>query len=145
MPAGRPSTYTDEIADQICDRLQNGESLRQICRDESMPDRTTVYRWRGDRSEFATKYARAREAQGDYMDDLIYDEALACTTENFQVARVRIGAYQWRAAKLKPREYGERQSVELSGPEGAPLASVNLTTTDPVEASRVYQQLIGGK
>ncbi len=110
-----------------------------------MPDRTTVYRWRGDRSEFATKYARAREAQGDYMDDLIYDEALACTTENFQVARVRIGAYQWRAAKLKPREYGERQSVELSGPEGAPLASVNLTTTDPVEASRVYQQLIGGK
>jgi hypothetical protein len=47
--------------------------------------------------------------------------------------------------KLRPREYGERKSVELSGPDRAPLTSVNLNTTNPVEASRVYQELIAGK
>ena len=47
--------------------------------------------------------------------------------------------------KLRPREYGERKAVELSGPDRAPLTSVNINTTDPVEASRVYQAIISGK
>lgn len=31
MPGGRPSDYTPAIADEICTRLANGESLRAIC------------------------------------------------------------------------------------------------------------------
>ena len=35
---GRPSTYGQEIADEVCRRLAGGESLRAICRDEGIPD-----------------------------------------------------------------------------------------------------------
>jgi hypothetical protein len=42
---GRPSTYSFERAEFICERLAYGESLRQICSDESMPSRRTVFQW----------------------------------------------------------------------------------------------------
>jgi hypothetical protein len=42
---GRTSGYDVEIAETICERLVNGESLRAICADPSMPARATVFRW----------------------------------------------------------------------------------------------------
>ena len=42
---GRPSTFSDEIFDVICDRLANGETLSQICRDDPLQNRETVMRW----------------------------------------------------------------------------------------------------
>ncbi|SDK28403.1 hypothetical protein [Bradyrhizobium lablabi] len=36
---GRPSTFTDEIFETICERLENGEVLRATCANEEMPDR----------------------------------------------------------------------------------------------------------
>jgi hypothetical protein len=42
---GRPSKYTDAIADTICSRLSNGESLAQICREDEFPSQQTVYSW----------------------------------------------------------------------------------------------------
>ena len=128
---GRQTIFTEELADRICERLLNGDSLRQICADESMPNRSTVYRWMDENEAFAAKCARAREAQGDYMDDLIYDEARECTNDNFQAARVRISAYQWRASKLKPKKYGDRITQEHTGPGGAPLEQPSVRITFP--------------
>jgi hypothetical protein len=40
------------------------------------------------------------------MDDLILDTANDCTAETAQADKVKIGAYQWRAGRLKPKVYG---------------------------------------
>jgi hypothetical protein len=108
--AGRPSIYSDELAELICKRLIEGESLRKICADEGMPDRSTVVRWLADpdHAEFCQQYGRAREAQSDLMDDLILDVANSCTAETAAADRVKIGAYQWRASKLAPKKYGDK-------------------------------------
>ena len=67
---GRPSIFTQELADTICERLANGESLKAICEDDDMPDRWTVWKWDRDNHEgFSHKYARAREHQGDHYFD----------------------------------------------------------------------------
>lgn len=42
---GRPSIYTPDILDRICERLSNGEAMRSICASADMPDRSTVQRW----------------------------------------------------------------------------------------------------
>ncbi len=112
---GRPSSYTEEIADTICERLMEGRSLRSICDDEDMPDRRTVVRWQVQHEDFATRCARARELQADLMDDMILDAANACTVEDAQAARVKISAYQWRASKLAPKKYGDKVQTEHSG------------------------------
>jgi len=61
---GRPSSYTETFADEICRRIAEGETLKQICRDEDMPARSTVQKWvLDDVQGFSGKYARAREIQ----------------------------------------------------------------------------------
>ncbi|TIP12333.1 MAG: terminase small subunit protein, partial [Mesorhizobium sp.] len=35
----RPTSFTQEIADRICEQLADGKSLRSICLADDMPDR----------------------------------------------------------------------------------------------------------
>jgi len=114
---GRPSIYTDEIADTICERLINGESLRAICADEAMPSRATVLRWQEADHAFEAKCARARALQADFMDDLILDTALSCTPASAPADRVKIAAFQWRASKLSPKKYGEPRAAKEADDE----------------------------
>lgn len=109
--AGRPSLYTPKLAQEICDRVAEGESMRSICVCEGMPDRKTVLRWLESYPEFAAKHARAREAQADVMDERIMDEAEAATPEMANVARLRIDAFKWRAGRLAPKKYGDKLTV----------------------------------
>lgn len=64
---GRPSRYTAEIAQEICERISTGEPLLQICRDERMPQRQTVYDWLERVDGLSVQFARAREAGCDAM------------------------------------------------------------------------------
>ena len=71
---GRPSTYTRAIADEICQRIAEGEPLTKICKDPKMPAYRTVLGWRvsdvGD-GEFLHMYARARQDSADTLADEI--------------------------------------------------------------------------
>lgn len=116
--AGRPSDYTEELADEICNLLIEGQSMVKICEREGMPSRATVLRWMAKDADFATKCARARELQADLMDDKILDTADASTSETAAADRVKISAYQWRASKLAPKKYGDRLDLNHSGSIG---------------------------
>lgn len=82
---------------------------------DGMPHRSTVIRWMADDERFATKCARAREAQADLMDDKILDVAEASTSETAASDRVKIAAYQWRASKLAPKKYGDKLDLNHGG------------------------------
>ena len=56
-PSLRPVDYTLEIKSAICDRLFNGETLPEICRDAAMPDKPTVMRWLAQYPKFLDEYA----------------------------------------------------------------------------------------
>ena len=64
---GRPSKYTPELSREICERLSEGEPLRQICRDAHMPAWRTVYDWMGKSEDLAAAIARARDIGYDKM------------------------------------------------------------------------------
>lgn len=68
-PHGRPSKYTPELADEICERLANGEPLAKICRDEHIATRAVVHEWAKADSEFSIRLASARE---DWHDSIAY-------------------------------------------------------------------------
>lgn len=110
----RPSILSDEVADAIFDRLSEGESLVQICRDETMPSVRTVLRWAAENSDFGAEYAHAREAQAEHMDDKILTAAEAAD-KDAAAARVKVDAYKWRAAKLAPKKYGDKIDVTSGG------------------------------
>ena len=121
--SGRPSSYSDEIAEKICDGLANGRSLRQICKDEGMPDRGTVLRWEDKNPDFAAKCTRARGWQGEYVFDEIgeIENAVLVGKITPEQAKVVIGSKQWRAGRLAPKRYGVKVTQELHGPDGGPI------------------------
>ena len=115
--AGRPSTYTSHIAADICRRIAEGEPLVKICRDPAIPAYRTVLGWRVTNDEFSQLYARAREDAADTLADRICE--LAERVEKGELdahpGRTAIDALKWVASKLKPRIYGERAHLEVSG------------------------------
>ena len=135
---GRPSTFGPEVADVICERLADGESLRAICDGENMPRRATVFRWLASDERFRDQYARAREAQAEALADEIIeisddgtrdtyiDEDGNVRTNQDVIARsrLRVDSRKWIAAKLLPKKYGEFVRTELSGANGGPLRIV---------------------
>jgi hypothetical protein len=114
--------YTQELADKICERLMEGESMVKICKSQGMPSRSTILRWMNDLPEFEAKCARARVMQADLMDDLILDIAENCDEENYQSSKVKLSAYQWRASKLAPKKYGD--SLKHTGEDGGAIQFV---------------------
>lgn len=131
----RPSEYSPETADLICERIADGESLRSICRDDSMPSKATVFRWLTEFKDFETKYAHAREAQADTLVDEIVsiadeevtmiradkhkpgadeDAEVEVVFDQTAVARnkLRVAARQWTAEKLRPKKYGPKLEID---------------------------------
>lgn len=125
---GRPSSFTDEAAEEIVTRMAYGESLRSICRDDHMPPLQTVIGWQAKHEEFAVKCARAREAQAEDMDGRVMSLAERVESGDMdpQAARVALAAYQWRASKLAPKRYGDK--TLHTGPDGesAPKVDINV-------------------
>lgn len=106
---------TTELEQKILDALMVGKSMRNIALMPDMPSRTTMLRWLATNQDFSAKCARAREIQADEMDDRILEAAESCDEGNYQSTKVKISAYQWRASKLAPKKYGDKQEIEHTG------------------------------
>jgi hypothetical protein len=151
---GRPSDYTPELADAICDKLSNGQSLRSICLADDMPDKRTVFRWLRQHQEFCHQYARAKEESADVLADEILDIADDGTgdmtvdqegnervnNENIQRSRLRVDARKWIASKLKPKKYGDKAEIEHSGTMNHKVAGrIELVALDADSAGKATE------
>jgi hypothetical protein len=124
-PPGPPTTFTQQIADLICEALAEGHSLRSICAADDMPSKSTVFKWLSEQPAFSDQYARAREAQADCLfDDILeiaddgrndkYADDNGHTRTDYDViarSKLRVDARKWMAAKLRPRVYGEKLAI----------------------------------
>ncbi len=123
---GRPSKYTQALADQICEELSNGKSLRSVCKDAKLPDARTVFRWLRTNEQFCQQYARAKQESADAMAEEIQDisdralEDAYAGSDNKAVNavvnahRMRIDTRKWLMAKMKPKKYGDKQEVDVT-------------------------------
>jgi len=117
MPAGRPSTYSEELTAKICERIAQGESLHKICAEDGMPAMSSIFLWLTKHPEFSERYAHAREAQAEAHADRIVE--IADDTEiDPNHKRIMVDARKWIASKLKPKRYGDKAEVEHKGELG---------------------------
>ena len=133
----RKSTYTPEIAAEICARLAEGEALRQICRDEHMPAWRTVYDWIEADNDFAARIARARKSGFDAIAEQALEiadtpqvgEETEETDDGCKVKRgdmlghrkLQVETRLKLLAKWHPAKYGDKTSMELTGANGGPV------------------------
>jgi transposase-like protein len=136
---GRPSKYSPELIEAICERLSKGEPLAAICRDEGMPCHASIWNWMNDqqdveRASFVSEaIARAREAGEEQMaldclhiaDDngkdvrILEDGREVTDADVVQRAKLRIDTRLKLLAKWNPKKWGDKQSVDM-----------NVTTTE---------------
>lgn len=125
---GRPSSFTQEVADFVCAELATGKSLRAIYTEKQidLPHMATLFRWLADDDSFREQYARAREMQAETLADEIVaiaddgsndtycDDEGNKRTDHDVIARskLRVEARKWVAAKLLPKKYGDRLQVD---------------------------------
>lgn len=133
MPAGRPTDYCEEIAQAICMRIAEGESLRMVCRDEAMPDKSTVLRWIGRHESFRDQYAQAKELGVEAIAEELFEIADDGTNdwmeltdsegnaygykangEHIQRSKLRIDTRKWYLSKILPKKYGDRIQQDLT-------------------------------
>jgi hypothetical protein len=146
--AGRSGKYTPELAAEICERLSNGEPLRQICRSsDRFPVWQKIYEWMERDAELAGAIARAREVGQDAIAEEIY--ALVEKDPERILSegggRVDAGYVQWvrvqadiklkLLAKWNPKRYGDR--VQLAGDKENPL-QIDAT----VQAKTMFDSLL---
>ena len=123
---GRPTTFTQELADSICERVAAGEYLAVICRDLGVGLRT-VYDWRDTNPEFSASLAHARE---DGEDALVVktleeiDEPAAMTMTQFgekvdsgdvALRKLRLDARLKVLAVWNPKKWGQNARIEHTG------------------------------
>jgi len=102
------SNYTHEMAETICSRMSEGESLRAICRDPGMPSEGTVRGWAVRNVDgFGERYRAARQLLMEYWADQIVDIADDGDLDP-RDRQIRTGVRQWLMSKLAPRRYGDR-------------------------------------
>jgi len=118
---GRPSSFTQAIADTICERMAEGESLRLICRDDAMPARSSVFRWLRENEAFRDQYAQAREDLFETWGEDVYETALTAAPEDTARARLLVDTRKWQLSKMAPKKYGEKVEHEHGGVGGGPI------------------------
>lgn len=117
---GRPSKFTQILADRICERLAAGETLRAICRDEGMPPEPSVRRWALEKDEFSAQYARAREIGYQGLADQLTE--IADNDGDPARDRLRVDTRKWLLSKALPKVYGDK--LQHTGEGGTGPVSV---------------------
>jgi hypothetical protein len=114
---GQQSAYTEALAQEILERMSDGESLNAICQDAHMPHERTVRRWkRDDVRGFAERFEAAR----DLLLEKWADEVISIADEPaadmaaVQRNRNRMDSRKWILSKLKPERYGDRVSLDVT-------------------------------
>lgn len=107
---------SDEVREQILERLANGESLSAICRLEGMPNRATVQRWQNDDAEFDAAVTRAREE--GFQERAEKAVIAAKSADDAAKGRLAFDAERWYLGKLsnafsdnKPQKLEHRHDV----------------------------------
>jgi hypothetical protein len=131
--SGRPSVYDRATADRVLEAVASGESLRSVCREDWAPPVSTFRSWvTEDVDGIFARYAHARDqcvlswaeetieiaddGRNDFMERVKPDGSIDITLDREHIQRsvARINARQWMAARLLPKTFGDKTTVDLN-------------------------------
>jgi len=121
---GRPTLYTPELADEICEAIaSNKEGLTSLCNARAhWPHPSNIFIWLRRYSDFREKYAQAKAEQVEvsinYMQEMMEEPHLFVDDNgnkrvDVPMLRVKIDAIKWKASKLQAKKYGDNKQDEI--------------------------------
>ena len=145
----RPTVYNEEVKNEICGRISEGESLRSVCASDNLPAISTIMDWlvKNTYPEFSEQYTRSRHVQYLLMADEILDiadngandymirhhkddEAYSLNGEHVQRSRIRLDTRKWVLCKMLPKIYGDKPETVN---EDAPPLNITFEVSPAVK------------
>jgi hypothetical protein len=121
---GRRSTYTPQMAGEICWRIGEGASLSEVVARPGMPSFKAIYRWLKRFPEFRAAYVEACAVREMLLEDLAVDASLRWGPVSLAVAKAKVAALRGKAGRTRPKKYRALPPEEAA----AFLAGINLPT-----------------
>ncbi|CAM5999261.1 unnamed protein product [Sphagnum balticum] len=136
---GRPTGYSDELADEICARLAEGRSMNSVCSDEDMPNKSIVYRWLMKYEHFRDKYTATLPYRTTAFAEMMLEQAFhereteqvtikenekgifrdTKMLDNVSRSQLMVNTLQWTLARMAPDKYGDKseikQKIDITG------------------------------
>ena len=115
--------FSQAIADAICARVAEGQSLRAAAIEAGIAHSTFLL-WCSERPEVADQYARAREVGADVEFEGLTEHSDAEPERDEKgkidpawvaLQKLRIDTRKWTLARKAPKKYGEKVQTEHSG------------------------------
>jgi hypothetical protein len=143
---GRPSSYNQEIADAICERLANGEPLARICKDDDMPAYSTVRKWEDENPTFSALSARAKRDGTHYLADdslRIADD----DTIDTQRAKLMIDTRLRLIGKWNAKAYGDKTTLVGGDPAAGdkPIQVMDVSGLTPEQLAALASIKVAGE
>lgn len=98
-------SYCAETADEIFERLCEGESLTAIGADPTMPCLSTIFYWRRRIPAFEEQVQLGMRIRAERFCDLGWELATAATPETAYLTHVRLTQLRWTAGMMAPRVF----------------------------------------
>lgn len=135
-PVGRPTDYTPELANKICDQISQGLSLRTICESEDMPSGVSIFAWLKLYPDFLKQYELATDERTESQQEILIDlgdRAIEHAEEaDPKAANAVVSAYKlkadnlkWSMSKMKPKKYGDKIDMTTNGKD-LPIPLLNV-------------------
>lgn len=130
------STFTQDLADDICGYIAEGKSVRALCREKGMPNQSTIFRWLRKHGEFREQYVHAREARATARFESISNtlEDLRNGDIDHHIARVEIDAVKWQLGRENAKLYGDR--IMHAGDQENPITTRDVSESDTQALAR---------
>jgi len=139
LPGHAGVQYSNTMADVICQRIAEGDSITKVCKDPKMPGYATLSRWRKAHKDFGELFEQALQDRAHMYHDKVIEAAEATDTkDDAAVQKVKVDAYKWAAEKGNPDRFGSR--TKISGDKGGPLAFTIVTGVPQPEEKDVTPQ-----
>lgn len=135
----KPNKYSESLAEKIADLHAEGLSITEIAKRDDMPTRKAMLRWMAEQQPFADMMNAARRAYVDFLAEeclKLADDSEGDWKEcrdrdgesfykpdydNVARAKLKIDTRMKLIAKWAPQQYGEKATLEHTGPGGGAL------------------------
>ena len=109
--------YSSYVVDLICEKIVEGESLTDICKQRGFPSYATFCRWKKQVPGIQEQIDGARRDRAEYMRDQAYQEALSVDEGSVDSTKLRIETIKWLASTDNKERFGNAKAqVELTQP-----------------------------
>lgn len=116
---------TDRAREAFLTTLRETCNVSASCR-AAMIGRTAAYDWRRDDADFAAAWEEAEEEAIDKLEEVARERAIDGSDRMMEIL---LKAH-------RPEKYVERLRSELTGPNGGPIQTANMTAAALIEEAK---------